>query len=173
MAKDVSSGGGFTLLDGVALVVGSAVASVHLRALTEPRLGGAVALFWITFAGVALTSAGPFLFIARRFVRRTPGYPGIGDQLWGVLGLPWLLTVVLATPPRGPSPSRGEFYVAALGASLAFACLIALGTVWKTWVMAPPDRLRVREPGPWTDRVGLALAVAWPLQCGFGLMVIG
>jgi hypothetical protein len=169
----VLAGGGFTLLDGVALVIGSAVASVHLRALTYARLGGALALFWITFAGVALTSAGPFLFMARRFVRRTPDYPGIGDRLWAILGLPWMLTVAFSTTHSGSSVYRSDFYVAALGTGLAVSSVVALGTVWKTWVMAPPETARRRSAASWTDRLGLVLAVAWPLQCGLGLMVIG
>jgi hypothetical protein len=175
MARIAGVGGGFTLLDGVALVIGAAVASVHLRALTGARLGGALVLFWMTFAGVALTSAGPFLFLGRRFLRRSPGYPGVGDRLWGVLGLPWMLTAVLSTGTGGPgaSAARGDVYATALGCGLAASCVTALATVWKRWVMAPPQDLDRRHHAAWTDRVGLALAVAWPLQCGFGLLIIG
>ena len=173
MAKGTAPNDGFNLLDGVALVIGSAVASVHLRALTDAKGGGEFALFWITFTGVALTSAGPFLYLARRFVRRTIGYPGVGDRLWAILGLPWGLTVTLGGTVRGARSLPNDLYVATLGAGLAVASLVALGTVWKTWVMDPPEEAKKRPPSSWTDRIGLVLAVAWPLQCGFGLMLIG
>ena len=32
---------------------------------------------------------------------------------------------------------------------------------------------RLPEPAPWTDRLGLMLTVAWPIQCGVGLVVMG
>jgi hypothetical protein len=174
MARENKKRGGFTLLDGVALVIGAAVASVHLRVLSEAQRGSAVlALFWITFAGVALTAAGPFMFLARRFVRGAPGYPGIGDRLWGILGLPWLVTAGLPSTPHGQSPSRADLYVVCLGLGLAVASVVALSVVWKTWVLVSPEAARTRGPSPWTNRVGLVLSVAWPLQCGFGLLVIG
>ena len=26
---------------------------------------------------------------------------------------------------------------------------------------------------PWTNRLGLILSIAWPIQCGVGLLVLG
>src|SRR4051794_13767557 len=86
--------GGVTVLDGGALVVGAAVASIHIRAALrdEDRLDGlGWALLWLTLAGVALTAAGPFVFLVRRYGRRPTGYPRTGDWLWLALGLPWIL----------------------------------------------------------------------------------
>src|SRR5207249_1319831 len=82
---------GFTLLDGAALVTGAAVASVHIReAIADGHLlGPGWALAWLSFAGIALTAAGPFVFLLRRLGRRPPGYPRIGDRLWALLGGPW------------------------------------------------------------------------------------
>lgn len=180
---DRDNGGGFTVLDGVALVLGAAVASVHLRALAVQRrdlTGLGWALLWITFTGVAISAAGPFLFLQRRFIRRPRGYPRPGDWLWALLGVPWCLTVGLrpsgaaaAAPAVGPPATTPMPYSLVLGTTLALASLVALGVVWNTWVLAPPRPAGSREPTPWTDRVGLMLAVAWPLQCGFGLVMLG
>jgi hypothetical protein len=174
----------FTVLDGVALVMGAAVASVHLRDLVNQDrhlTGLGWALVWITFSGVALSAAGPFLFLARRFGRRPDGYPREGDWLWFLLGVPWALTALLRPRPSGgvlPDPRAGpdvrlELYSASLWIGLGVASLVALAVVWKEWVMTPPKPPDARPPTHWTDRVGLGLAIAWPLQWGFGLVVLG
>jgi hypothetical protein len=59
-----------------------------------------------------------------------------------------------------------------LSVGLAVVCLIALVVVWSTWVMVPPGRAAQVEAAPWTNRVGLILAIAWPIQCGLGLVVL-
>jgi hypothetical protein len=99
----------------------------------------------------------------------------VGDWLWAVLGLPWTITAVLRPAPAAPGASlpSASLYGVVLGAGLAIASMVALGFVWTTWVLPPPKPPGEREPVPWTDRVGLVLAVAWPLQCGFGLVVLG
>jgi hypothetical protein len=167
---------GFTLLDGAALVTGAAVASVHIRqAIADGHLlGPGWALAWLTFAGVALTASGPFVFLLRRLGRRPAGYPRIGDRLWMGLGLPWVLTALIPSTPPADATRRGaEFYAFSLILGIGVASLVALAVVWHTWVMVAPEVLARAEPAPWTDRVGRVLAVAWPLQCGFGLVVIG
>lgn len=175
--RERSDGGGFTVLDGVALVMGAAVASIHLRELVSQRrdltaLGWG--LVWLTFTGVALSATGPFLFLERRYGRRPAGYPRRGDWLWAVLGLPWSVTAALRPAPGPPGrASEATLYALLLGLLLGAASLIALGVVWNTWVIRPPVASQGSPPAPWTDRVGLALAVAWPLQCGFGLVVLG
>jgi hypothetical protein len=177
--RDRSDGNGFTVLDGVALVLGAAVASVHLRELvgqSRPLTELGWALLWITFTGIALSAAGPFLFVERRYVRRPVGYPRAGDWLWLALGLPWTIAAALRLAPStalAGTPPSARLDGIVLGLSLAVASLLAMGMVWKTWVLAPPTPPGSREPAPWTDRVGLVLAVAWPLQCGFGLVVLG
>ena len=55
---------------------------------------------------------------------------------------------------------------------LAIVCMTALAVVWSTWVMVPPAQAARLEIGPWTNRVGLIVAIAWPLQCGLGMIVL-
>jgi hypothetical protein len=164
------------VLDGAALVIGAAIASVHIRAVirdSDPLAGPGWLLIWGTFAWMAVTAAGPFLFLMRRFVRRLRGYPQVGDALWAVLGLPWLLTAVVPSTMLGDPHRRDDLYGLALALSLAPACLVAVAVVWRRWVMVPPEQASRAAAGPWTNRVGLVLAVAWPIQCGVGLVVSG
>ena len=167
-------GGGVTLLDGAALVIGAAVASAQVRgAFPEHLTGAGWSLVWGTFAGIALSAAGPFVFLARRRWRRPPGYPRPGDYLWALLGLPWVLTAPLRTALPTPNAQPDPFTAMALICGLGATSLVALVVVWKTWVLAPPAPPADDEPPHWTDRVGLTLASAFPLQWGFGLVVLG
>jgi hypothetical protein len=169
-------GGGFSVLDGAAIVTGAAVASIHIRGVIRNNDNLAAPywlLIWGTFAWVALTAAGPFLFLARRFLRRFADYPKVGDALWAVLGLPWLLTAVIrsATPPS--LSGRESLFVFSLSVGLALATMISLAVVWNRWVMVSPEEAERTASAPWTNRIGLILAVAWPIQCGVGLVIIG
>lgn len=159
-------GGGFTVLDGAALVIGAAVASVHIRAAVpaDGLDGFGWTMLWLTLAGVALTAAGPFVFLVRRYGRRPLGYPDTGDWLWCLLGLPWLLTAVFRPD------TRAELW---LGLGTTVASLVALGVVWRTWVAHPRAFAPAggKDAGSWTDRVGMVLSIAWPLQYGFVLVV--
>ncbi len=164
-------GGGFTTLDGAAVVLGASVAAVHVRSLAVVAEGhpGPVGwvFIWMVFAGLAVTAAGPFVFLGRRYLRRQEGYPRVGDGLWLVLGIPWLLSA-----PLYPE----AVYAPVLSLSLAVACLTSLIVVWRAWVFTtvkPPRPEDENVPGSWTERIGLILAVAWPIQCGFGLVVLG
>ena len=171
-----TAGGGFSVLDGVALVTGAAVASVHLRGIIRETLSGfGWALVWATFAWITLTAAGPFVFLVRRFARRIPDYPQVGDRLWGALGLPWLATAILNSAAAGPGPqgAMNDLTALSLSVGLTASCLIALIVVWRQWVMVPSERASEAASPPWTNRVGLALSVAWPIQCGLGLVVLG
>jgi hypothetical protein len=129
-------------------------------------------LVWITFAGIGLSAAGPFVYLERRYGRRLPGYPRIGDYLWALVGVPWLLTALLRTSyALGAQASTLELYRFCLWVSLAVASFIVMGIVWKTWVLAPPGHGMRGGSSAWTERIGLILAVGWPLQCGFGLVI--
>ena len=64
----------------------------------EPRRPGSI-LIWGCFAWIAVTASGPFLLLVRLYARRLPDYPKVGDRLWALIGLPWILT--RADPPRG------------------------------------------------------------------------
>ena len=129
-------------------------------------------MIWITFTWVAVTAAGPFLFLARRFARRLPDYPKIGDRLWALLGIPWLATALVQSAAPGSDPRHNSLFTTSLSVGLAVACLITLGVVWNTWVMVPPEQAARLEAAPWTNRVGLILAIAWPIQCGLGMVVL-
>lgn len=164
---------GFRVLDGVALVMGAAVGSVHIRSVIRDNLNGfGWVLVWLTFSWVALTATGPFLFLARRFGQQVAGYPRVGDGLWALLGFPWLVTAILRSTAYGRGPEHHDFFAAGLSVGLAMASLIALGVVWATWVIVPPEQAAQTASAPWTNRIGLALAIAWPVQCGIGLIVI-
>jgi hypothetical protein len=169
----IDTGDGFSVLDGVAMVMGSAIASIHaLRVMRGDLTGAGWVMLWLTFAGVAVTATGPFLYLGRRFARRLVDYPKIGDRLWAMLGLPWLLTAVIQSATAGSEARQDSLFTLTLGAGLGIVCLIALGVVWATWVMVPPEQAAQVEVAPWTNRVGLILAIAWPIQCGLGLVVL-
>jgi hypothetical protein len=166
-------GSGLSVLDSVALVMGASVASVHIRhVIREDLTMFGWLLVWCTFTWVTLTAAGPFLFLFRRFGRRLPAYPKVGDGLWAVLGFPWLATAVIRAATPRTWVGRDELLAAGLGVGLAIASLVALAVVWMTWVMVSPEQATRTASTPWTNRVGLILAVAWPIQCGVGLVVI-
>lgn len=185
MGEPTEAAGGFTVLDGAALVLGAAVASVHMRDLVaqQPLSAAGWALAWLTFTGLAATAGGPFILLVRRLGRRSPGPFQMGDVLWGVLGLPWVVTVPLRP---GPSPaiasgvssaaSRASgLYGGLLWLGLVATALISCVVLWRYWARTeseggpePPSR-----PLSWSERVGVTLAIAWPLQWGFGLVVLG
>jgi len=161
-----------TVLDGAALVMGSAIASLHvLRVMRSGLSIAGWAMLTLTFTWLAVTATGPFLYIARRYIRRPPDYPDVGDRLWALLGLPWLLTAILQAVSLGDS--RDSLVWMTLMGGLAVASVIAVVEVWSTWVMVPPEEAEWVESGSWTNRVGLVLAIAWPIQCGLGLIVVG
>jgi hypothetical protein len=175
-----NTGNGFSVLDGVAIVAGAAVASVHLRGvLAGDPFGPGWVLLLGTFLWVGLTAAGPFLFLLRRFARGLPGSPRVGELLWAMLGLPWLLTALLQTAPSRmadagrPDGVSNPFVATTLMSGLAITSLVALGVIWMTWVTVKPDKAAETFSPPWTNRVGLVLSIAWPIQCGVGMVVIG
>ena len=176
MRDRTEPGGGFSVLDGAAIVTGAAVASIHIRGVirdSDHLAAPGWFLIWGTFAWVALTAAGPFLFLFRRFLRRPADYPKVGDTLWAVLGLPWLLTAVIRSATPGDPHRRNDLFALGLSVGLALACLIALIVVWTRWVMVTPEEAARMASAPWTNRIGLILSVAWPIQCGVGLVITG
>jgi hypothetical protein len=174
MMETSETGGGLSVLDAAAFVTGAAVASVHIRgAIREGLSGPGWVLVWGTFTLIALTAAGPFVFLVRRYVRRLAGYPGVGDRLWAWLGLPWIVTAVLQSAAPGGVPQRNDLAALVLGAGIGVVSLIALATLWGTWITVAPEQAERVAAGPWTNRLGIALAVAWPVQCGLAMVVIG
>jgi hypothetical protein len=169
----IDRGGGFSVLDGAALVVGAAIASIHVRGIRRADLSGpGWIMIGLTFSGVAVTASGPFIYLARRFVRKLPNYPKIGDRLWALLGLPWLVTALLQSATPGTEPRHDPLFSATLSVGLGIVCLIALIVVWSTWVMVPPEHAARVDAAPWTNRLGLILSIAWPIQCGLGMVVL-
>jgi hypothetical protein len=169
----IDTGDGFSVLDGVATVMGSAIASIHtLRVMRGDLTGAGWVMLCLMFGGVAVTATGPFIYLARRFARRLADYPKIGDRLWAMMGVPWLMTAVIQSASTGSESRQGPLFMTALVVGLGVVCLTALGVVWATWVMVPPEQAARVELAPWTNRVGLILAIAWPVQCGLGLVVL-
>ena len=85
----IDTGSGFSVLDGVAMVMGSAIASIHtLRVMRGDLTGAGWAMLWLTFAGVASRRPGR----SSSWRGGSPGgcadYPKIGDRLWAMLGFP-------------------------------------------------------------------------------------
>ena len=176
LARPINAGTGLSLPDAAALIVGAAIASAHVRGAVPTQALDEVGwtFLWLTLAGVALTAAGPIVLLVRWRWRRPPGYPRSGDYLWMVLGLPWVLTAGLRPGVAGTGSGRGigGLYVPALGIGVGLASLLALGVVWTTWVVRPPAIPDDPPVAPsWTERVGLGRAIAWPLQCGFAMVL--
>jgi hypothetical protein len=166
--------GGFSVLDGAALVAGAAVAAVHIRRPIDldESFGIGWVLLWLTFFWIALTAAGPFIYLVRRYLRILKGYPQIGDRLWAMLGLPWLMTALFQPGGRfGENPYR-EVFSLVLGLGILAVSSLSLWVVWSRWVMVSPRDASETFSKPWTNRIGLVLAVAWPVQCGVGMVVI-
>ena len=169
----IDTGGGFSVVDGVATVMGSAIASIHtMRVMRSDFTGTGWAMLCLTFAGVAVTATGPFLYLGRRFARRVVDYPKLGDRLWTMLGLPWVVTAVIQSATAGSETRQDILFTLVLTVGLGLACVVALGVVWTTWVVVPPEQAARVEVAPWTNRLGLILAIAWPIQCGLGLVVL-
>jgi len=177
MADRVEAGGGFTVLDGVALVTGAAVALVHLRSAV-PEFDDAWDWAWGSglFAWMSVTSAGPFVFLVRRFFTRPPGYSRLGDRLWALVGAPWVLAALVKTgepPGEGAAGRIDPAYVGCLSLGLCLVAMVAVPVIAAKYLLGDPSKPRAPEPASWTHRLGLALTVAWPIQCGVGLVVMG
>lgn len=172
--------GGITMLDAAALVTGGAVASVHFRDFEE-EISGLSFLGWAllvpAFAWLALTAAGPFVFLVRRFSRRPDDYPSPDDCLWLAFGLPWAVAALVRSGSGGLPEGANSVYGAGLFLGLAGATAPALVRLWRSLpqidplAAGPPPPAPPRPPRSWTARIGRAVSVAWPLQFGLGLIV--
>jgi hypothetical protein len=169
----IDLGDGLSVLDGGALVMGSAIASVHiLRAMRTDLSGAGWLMMAVTFTWVAITAAGPFVYLARRFVRRLSHYPKTGDRLWAILGVPWLASAILQSAAPSTESRPNTFFTMTLSVGLGIACMIALAVIWNTWVIVSPAQAARIEAAPWTNRVGLVLSIFWPIQWGVALIVL-
>jgi hypothetical protein len=166
-------GADINVLDGVALVMGSAIASVHILRIMRTGLSAwGWLMVCVIFVWVSLTASGPFVFLARTYSRKHPGYPKVGDRLWALLGLPWVITAIIQSAVPGGDPGHSPLFAGTLSVSLAIACAVAVAVTWGTWVVVSPEQAARVEAAPWTNRIGLLLAIAWPIQCGLGMIVL-
>jgi hypothetical protein len=160
------------MLDIAALVAGGAVASLHLRNHADGPLMRSLAwLFWFSFLGIGVTAAGPFSYLGRRYLRPVRNYPLRGDCQWIALGLPWVASAPICAALPSDSKVRLTIYPPSLSLMVAAACLYVLGVQWVSWRRDLSTHSASAESS-WTQRVGMALAVAWPLQCGFALVTL-
>jgi hypothetical protein len=171
--------GGITMLDGAALVTGAAVASVHFREFTD-EMSGLTILGWTmllaAFAWLAVTAAGPFVFLVRRFSRRPEGYPKAGDLLWLAFGLPWAIAALFRSGAGNLVDSGNAYYVKGLFAGLFAASGLSLWQIVRTWKsIGPGAPASPVSPEPtastWTELIGRTVAIAWPIQLGLGFVV--
>jgi hypothetical protein len=174
-AERAEAAGGFTVLDGVALVTGSAVASVHVRvAFSEFSTAGDWVWAWCLFTWLTLTSAGPYVYLVRRFFTRPAGYPRLGDHLWALAGLPWLMAAMVRSGEPPGDAVTGQLdpaYVGCLSLGLVASTLVGLPWLAARSLLVDPSRPRPRAT-TWTDRIGVALTVAWPVECAVGLVLM-
>lgn len=171
--RTVNRNEGFSVRDGVAIVVGAAVASVHMKSPVDRAFGAGWGLVWLTFAGVGLTAAGPIVLLIRRFSLRPRVALGLGDRLWAMLGFPWIVTAPVRSSSIPIHMGAIGFYGMILTCLLGLSCLFVFAILWKTWVLKPPGASKDQgEPMPWTEKLGMTVAAAWPLQLGFLLIVL-
>ena len=168
----VKAATGFTVIDGVALVLGSAIASLHLRGDVGESLQDGLGwpIFWATFAGIAMTAAGPFVYLARRYGGRLDRGTRTWERLWAIQGVPWAIGAGVRSFGRGSGPGDLDLYALTIALGVGLAAIVTLLVVWNDVLASTAPR--PGEPTSWTSKVGLVLAVSWPLQCGFGLVVI-
>ncbi|MFO0956265.1 MAG: hypothetical protein U0800_02230 [Isosphaeraceae bacterium] len=161
---------GLTVLDVLALVLGSSVASVHARpAFVELANGAGWAAVVPAFLGMAVTSAGPFLRLSRRWAEGKPPGPADGIRYWSALGCPWIAAALV----RAAAPwARGVVQVI-LVSGLLLAGTYVVVEIWRTRMRLDDDQAPPRpvESQHWTGPVGTAIAVAWPLQLACDLMI--
>lgn len=98
----------------------------------------------------------------------------LGDYLWALLGLPWWLSG-LPLAFLGDvriAPAAEELYALGLLVSLGLANVLVAGLVWSCWIARPEVPEDEERVAPLSHRLGLLLAVCWPIQLGFGLLAL-
>ena len=168
----------FTMLDGCSMVLGAAIAAVHVRlSRAEPHSVAGWVLVLGLLALISLTASGPFLYLSRRFLtRRISGYPQVGDRLWVLWGAPWVASALVEAvlPSKGINPGRPDpVYVGSLGLGLFLATMIAVPIFGSLYLWGDPGATRRAAGIAWSQTIGLALTATWPIQCGVGLVLMG
>ncbi len=174
--KEISRG--FTMLDVAAVILGAAIASIHVRLAVPAPHGKATWFFGVAlFLWLSLTATGPFLYLSRRLIPRTGvPWPLVGDRLWVLWGCPWVISAVVesAINPRASATGQLEpIYVGSLGLGLFLATTIALPVLAARYLWGEPGGVGRAAGANWTQWVGLGLSATWPIQCGVGLVLMG
>jgi hypothetical protein len=174
-ANPISSTVGLTILDALALTAGAAVGSIHVRPFLFPAsAAGAWLMLSLVLFWIAITAAGPFIYVVHKYSRPVPGFPRTGDRLWTILGLPWVATAVVRTIyPATQEAHMDDWFTPILWACVGLACCVAGSIVWTTWIAVPSGTATQTAGPPWTNRLGLVLGVTWPLQCAASMVVAG
>lgn len=154
-----------TTADIMAFTIGAAFALLHLKRALGPDVStpglvvGTLAFLWLT-----ATTAGPFVVLFRRMARVEFEGESVGERLWMVLGAPWILSSLFAWLESG-------FPTLVLAVGIAQACLLALIEVWRRWIAVSTEEAEAVFIGAWTNRFGMILAIAWPVQIALLLVV--
>ena len=154
-------------------VVGSAIASTHLRLARGQRLlEEAPVLFWLIFVFLSLVAAGPCVLLAR-WGRR---WLQSRRSVWLAVALPWWAALPWAAtqssqPPRGGS-AWGTYEGLLLAGAVAGALFLA-GIAWGSRLALARGRHDLPDESDWTEAIGLALFGLWPIQLVMILVLVG
>lgn len=166
---------GVRVVDLLALVIACAVGAMHTRTvIPENQVGDYWIMSSIMILGISLTACGPLLCLCDRLLGQTPRPDGrgsrIGEWIWIVLGLPWLISAAVRVAVPSTTSELSEFASMALFVGLGIACLTTQILIWVAWENRYSEK--PWEETWWRGRFGLVLAVAWPVQWALGLMVL-
>jgi hypothetical protein len=149
----------------LAAMTGVAIAAFNLRAaITDNRDSGEMIFFALVGLGIALTAAGPTMW----FLGQRPRIAAerMGPMLWAILGAPWWIATLDLSLELPGHLSLYQLIVGPMIWVINVLALVALILGWSATVVRNTGR-----PVSWSQGIGMALAVAWPVQIGLGLVV--
>lgn len=166
----------FHLLDGAALVVGYAVASMLIRAYWpdgEPPSVVETSAIGLVYLWLGFAMSGPVVLLIRRPLAVEPGQddrpePRTWAELaWLIIGFYWIALTLIVVPARMQGARLLD--TAALGVFPVIASLV-LRVVGprQSWARSRP---RADRPS-WTHRAGVVLLLTWPFAW-VGLILLG
>ncbi|ADV60811.1 hypothetical protein Isop_0214 [Isosphaera pallida ATCC 43644] len=134
MTRDVATrndAGAFGVLDGVSLVAGGAIASLHLRDVVPSDPSSASALMALAMiVGIGVTASGPLIVGLHAWSAQGWVRPSRGEWVWALAGLPWigaaLARIVFGVPPQGATTMLAGTLVV-WASALGFGLWIAAG----------------------------------------------
>lgn len=127
--------GAFGVQDGGSLVVGGAIASLHLRDVVPSDPSGVSALMALAMIlGIGVTASGPLIVGLHAWSAQGWVRPSRGEWVWALAGLPWILAalarVLFGVPPQGASTILA-------GTLVVWASALGVGL----WIAAGEDDL--------------------------------